>query len=359
MKLLSKRKWFIGSVIATLLLALTACGTDQKTASNQVEKQKYHLKVGYLQANAAPLADIAIQEGFFKKEKLDVELVPFTSAADGINALQSKKIDVGLTFGTTTPLKFISEGADLDIIGGHMEGGHPIYVPKEDKDQYKSFKNYKGKTIGTVPFSVPDIIFRTALEKAGLDLKKDVKIIEFKTQPDLIAAAAAHKVDVAFATSGFLAKATKAGLTPVAWSNDVQPGHVCCRAVTRGNLSKEDAVAYKKFLKGLIQAERVKLENPEKAVAAAKHHFKLDDATVNDIVNEKHLINSADPNKKQVVTLWEEMKNLGYINNDKKVDLNKHLNLTFYEEALNELIKEHPNDNYYKKTLERFKAQNL
>ena len=42
-----------------------------------------------------------------------------------------------------------------------------------------------------------------------------------------------------------------------------------------------------------------------------------------------------------------------------KVDLNKHFNLTFYEEALNELIKENPNDDYYKKTLERYKAQNL
>ena len=322
MKLLSKRKWLISGVITTLLLGLTACGTDQKTASNQggkqKDEQKYHLRVGYLQANAAPLADIAIQEGFFKKENLDVELIPFTAATDGMNALQSNKIDVGLTFGTTTPLKFISQGADLNIIGGHMEGGHPIYVPKEDKDQYKSFKDYKGKTIGTVPFSVPDIIFRSALEKAGLDLKKDVKIVEFKTQANLFEAAAAHKVDVAFATTGFLTKATKAGLTPVAWSNDVQPGHVCCRAVARGNLSKEESVAYKKFLKGLIQAERVKLESPEKALTAAKHHFKLDDATVNEIVNEKHLINSADPNKKQVVTLWKEMKNLGYINDDTK-----------------------------------------
>lgn len=64
MKLLSV-KWLIISVIATSLLTLTACGTNEKAASNQGPKQdngkKYHLTVGYLKANGAPLADIAIQ----------------------------------------------------------------------------------------------------------------------------------------------------------------------------------------------------------------------------------------------------------------------------------------------------------
>lgn len=276
-----------------------------------------------------------------------------------MNALQSKKIDVGLTFGTTTPLAFISQGADLDIIGGHMEGGHPIYVPEEDKDQYRSFKDYKGKTIGTVRLSVPDIVFRSALKDAGLDLEKDVKFVEFKTQANLLEAAAARKVDVAFASTGFLTKAKQSGLTPVAWSNDVQPGHVCCRAVSRGDLSKAESVAYKKFLKGIIQAERVKLESPEKAVEASKERFNLDDATVNEIVNEEHLHNSADPNKKQVVKLWEQMKDLGYLNEDNEVDLNEHINLTLYEDALDELIKENPDDDYYKKALDRYNEQNL
>lgn len=359
MNFLIKRKWLISGVIATSLFGLTACGSDQKTASNNGSGEKLHLSVGYLKANGAPLADIAIKEGYFKKENLDVDLVPFNASTDGINALQAKKIDIGLTFGTSTPLAFISQGANLDIIGGYMEGGHPIYVQEKDKDQYKSFKDYKGKTIGTVRLSVPDIVFRTALEKAGLDLEKDVKIVEFKTMANLIEAAGSGKVDVAFSSTGFLTKAKKAGLAPVAWSNDVQPGHVCCRVVSRGDLTKEESVAYKKFVKGIIQAERVKAETPEKAVEVSRDRLKLDDKTINEIVNEKHNINSADPNKHQVVKMWEEMKNLGYISEDKKVDVNKHLNLTFYEEALNELIKENPNDSYYKKILERYNEQNL
>ena len=57
MKFFTKRKWVLSSVIATSLFALTACGSVEKTTSNQeVEKgeTQHHLKVGYLQANVSP-----------------------------------------------------------------------------------------------------------------------------------------------------------------------------------------------------------------------------------------------------------------------------------------------------------------
>ena len=57
------------------------------------------------------LADLGVSEGFFEKENLEVELIPFSASTDGSYALQSKKIDIGLTFGTTTPLAFIAQGA--------------------------------------------------------------------------------------------------------------------------------------------------------------------------------------------------------------------------------------------------------
>jgi len=345
-----------------LSVQLAACNGNENSNENAIKKdeKQYHLKVGYLKMNGAPLADIAIHEGFFEEENLTVEMVPFNASTDGINALQTNKIDIGLTFGTTTPLAFIAQGADLDIIGGHMEGGHPVYVPKEDADKYKSFEDFKGKTIGVVRLGVPDIVFKTALKKAGLDLEEDVKFVEFKTNANLIEAAAARKVDAAFSLSGFLSQATEAGLVPFIWSNDVQPGHVCCRVVTRGDYTKDQEIAFKKFLKGLIKAERLKLENPKIAVEASKERFNLSDEEINEIVNEEHLINSADPHKHQVEVLWEQMKDLGYIDGDaKNIDLNKYFNLTFYEEALKELMEENPDDDYYKKVFERYKKQNL
>ena len=68
----------------------------------------------------------------------------------------------------------------------------------------------------------------------------------------------------------------------------------------RGQISDDQAIAYKKFMKALIRAERLKLENPEKNLESSKGRFKnLPEATINEIVNEPHLHNTADPNKKE------------------------------------------------------------
>ena len=54
-------------------------------------------------------------------------------------------------------------------------------------------------------------------------------------------------------------------LAVVGWSNDLNPTHVCCRVVTKQELlSEDDGEAYKRFLKALIRAERVKNEHPDK-----------------------------------------------------------------------------------------------
>ncbi|WP_256833827.1 ABC transporter substrate-binding protein [Parageobacillus thermoglucosidasius] len=169
------------------------------------------------------------------------------------------------------------------------------------------------------------------------------------------------KVDVAVAANTILLQALKQNLAIVGWSNDLNPSHVCCRVVTRKELLSEDkGEAFKRLLKALIRAERVKNEHPEKAVAAAKAHLKLDDKTVDSIVNEEHSHYSPDPNSKEVKKMWEQMKSIGYIENADGIDINDYINLDLYERALEELMNEYPEDkDYYQKLLDRFNKQNL
>ena len=360
---ITKISYLFISVLTIFLLA--ACGKDSDKASTTADKENlkdksYEINVGYSQSGGAPLLDIGVQEKFFEKEHLKVNLIPFANSADGLNALQAGKIDVGLSFGTAAPLTFIAKGSDFSIIGGHLEGGHPILVKEENKDKYKTLADYKGKKVGTIRLFTSDIVFRSALEDAGIDWRKDLQIVEFKTGQQLLEAVSSGKVDVAVSASSLYAAAKEAKLVPVGWSNDLNPKHVCCRVVTRTELlNKDGGEAYKRFLKGLIQAERVKTEQPEKAVTAARSHFKLDDKTIDSIVNEKHAHYSADPNKKEVLKMWDQMKAIGYVQNVDKLDINKYINVDLYEKALEELIKENPNDAYYKKQLARFNKQDL
>ncbi|WP_369435974.1 ABC transporter substrate-binding protein [Lysinibacillus fusiformis] len=363
---MQNRKWekliytFLGGVS---LLALTACGTDEKASepasAEDLSEKTYDIKVGYSQSSGAPLLDVALQEGYFEDVGVNIERIGFANSADGLNALQAGKIDVGLSFGTAGPLTFISNGSDFKIIGGHLEGGHPILTKAENAKQYKTLADYKGKKVGTIRIFTSDIVFRSALAEEGIDWEKDLEIIEFKTGSMLLEAVASGKVDVAVSANSFYVQALEMGLEAVSWSNDLQPSHVCCRVVTKEELLKEDdGEGYKRFLKALILAERTKIEHPEKAVEAAREHLKVDDKVINAIVNEGHSNYSADPNKDSVVAMWSQMQEIGYVEDVEDIDINEYINIELYESALNELIEEHPSDDYFKQLLEKFNAQN-
>ena len=349
-------------LFAPFLLAasvLAACGDDTDVKTGSAEED-FEITVGLSQSSGGTLVDIAYQEGYFEDENLTVNRVGFANSADGLNALQAGKVDVGVSFGTAGPLTFIANGSDFSIIGGHLEGGHPILTKNENAGQYTSLESYKGKKVGTIRIFTSDIVFRSALDDAGIDWKNEVEIVEFKTGSMLLEAVASGKVDVAVSANSFYAQAIDMGLEAVAWSNDLQEGHVCCRVVTRTDLlSDHDGEAFKRFLKALIRAERIKGENPQVAVAAAKEYMKVDESVITTIVNDPHSNYSSDPSKEKVEQMWEQMKEIGYVENVDDININDYVNIDLYEQALNELIEEHPDDSYYQKQLVRFNEQNI
>lgn len=112
---MKKFKYFAPFLLAASVLA--ACG-DDKDVKTSSAKEDFEITVGLSQAAGGTLVDIAHQEGYFEDENVTVNRVGFTNSADGLNALQAGKIDVGLTFGTAGPLTFIANGSDFSIIGG-------------------------------------------------------------------------------------------------------------------------------------------------------------------------------------------------------------------------------------------------
>lgn len=57
--------------------------------------------------------------------------------------------------------------------------------------------------------------------------------------------------------------------------------------------------------------------------------------------------------------MWEQMKEIGYVENVDDIDVNDYVNIDLYEKALNELIEQYPDDAYYKDQLIRFNEQNI
>ncbi|MFD6442139.1 ABC transporter substrate-binding protein, partial [Peribacillus sp. NPDC060186] len=233
-----KRKSILG-ILMFFVLTLVACNGEEEASTHE---KTYKLKVGYGQLYGAPLADIARAEGFFEDENLDVEMVSFTSG--GLDALQADKIDIALTFGTATPLNYIAQGADFKFVGGHMEGGQPVVTKKENASQYKTLEDFKGKKIATIRLGTLDVVFKSALDDAGIDIHKDVEFVEVKSVADVLEAVNSGKVDVGLSNTGHMTKTEALGLTPIFWSNDLSPNDLCCRVTVRGNITGDKAVAY-------------------------------------------------------------------------------------------------------------------
>ncbi|WP_242392286.1 ABC transporter substrate-binding protein [Anaeromyxobacter oryzisoli] len=314
------------------------------------------LKVGYSAGGGSHLTILAQDQKLFQKEGIQVELVPFSSSADGLNALNAGKIDLGVSFGTGAPLTFISKGADFVVIGGHLSGGHPVITLPANASRFRSIQDFKGKTVATARLYTPDIVWRGAMRKAGLDLEKDVRIVELKNPSAVLEAVKAGKADVGIGAASIYVPAKQSGLAIVAWSNDFFPGHPCCRVVAKSRALKEDARPYRAFLKALIEAERLLSTQPELAVAANKKFLDLDDRLARDFTLEPHAHVAADPNRNGVRRMWQEMKAIGYVQSD--LDIDRFINVDLYREALSELVRQNPADAYYEQLVKTFEAQN-
>ncbi len=336
-----------------VLFSIFAAATLPLNASAKTPK----LKVGYSAGGGSILTFIAEDQKLFQKEGVDVELIPFTSSADGLNALNSGKIDIGISFGTAGPLTFIAKGSDFLIIGGHLSGGHPVISLPEKASQFKSIRDYKGKKVGTPRIYTADVVWRGAMKRAGLDLEKDVEIIEMKNPPALLEAVKAGRVDVGIGASSIYMKAKQANLAIVGWSNDFLADHPCCRAVARGKAVKNDPETYKAFLRALIQAEKIRYTRPELAVDVNRRFLEIDEDMARDYTLEPHQSHHADPNRKGVIRMWEDMNGVGYVKSD--INIDKYINIDLYRAALDAVIKKNPGDKFYGGLKKRFAKQNL
>lgn len=298
------------------------------------------LVIGYEPAACATLAMLAVDQGYYEAEGLKVDLVPFTSSADGLAALAAKKLDVGLSFGTGGPLTVATKGADIVIIGGNQTGGHPVLTKTENAAQYMDINAFRGKTVGSPRLFTADVVWRGALYRAGLVPGRDLEIIEFKRPIDVLEAVQSGKVDAGIGSTMITARAVEdPGIAIPLFSNDFVPNHPCCRIVVRSDTLKDKRPALVALLKAHIKAEKKFTEDPEAGVAAQiKHHGWTEEHT-RDTILEPHVKYYVDPNTNGVVDMWNFMLETRYLE-PQTLDPRSLIDTSIYIDALSQLKKE-------------------
>jgi NitT/TauT family transport system substrate-binding protein len=329
-----------------LAVAMQIAGTALAADTNLIS-----LKVGHLPVTGHAKFFIAKEEGFFKDEGLDVELVEFANSADGLAALRAGKLDLG-AFGTTAPLVHVAQGADIRIIGGVMGEDAAIITTAENAKTIKTIPDLKGKKIATVRLATGDAVLRGALDDAGLNWKTDVQIFELKNPPAVLEAVKSGQVDAGVTWGPNDVTAEAQGLKVIIRSRTLQPGHPCCRLTVNADDLQQRPEVWEHFIRAILRAEKFANDNHEKTLDDISKYLKLDRALIQKAYYEGYLDQTSDPNVAGIVRFWKIMLKSDFIQSDK--DITKFIDTKVYENALNSLAKEKPDDPFWKKRLETF-----
>ncbi len=183
------------SAVLSIALSIAACGGGRGAAPpNASGLEQTRLKVGIISVTATyvPLY-LAVDDGLFAKEGLEVELLPFRGGSDLIKAVVSGSADLGVV--------------SLAEVTSGIAAGQPLKafyagfnVPAFDwyaMPSITSIADARGKRFGVTQYgSSTDFLTRYALALHGIDPAKDAQIVQGGDSPTRLAAMQAGQIDV-------------------------------------------------------------------------------------------------------------------------------------------------------------------
>jgi len=262
------------SLLYSLLVLGSACaiGTLSAGCSKPPEAPRNQLKVAYLGLTCEAPIFVANEQGFFKEEGLDVELVK--TDWDGLReGLGSGQFDANHTL-IMYLLKPIEQGMDIKITAGVHTGC--LRLQTGAKSVISSVKDLKGKKIG-VPTHIgsPPYLFASRVLAAnGIDPRPeggDVQWLAFP--PDVLGKAIDDGRIDAMATSDpigtiLLGKGVVKTLADQAEDAPYKDEY-CCAAVVSGKLAREQPAAAAKVTRAILKGAKWVEENTTAAARMA------------------------------------------------------------------------------------------
>jgi NitT/TauT family transport system substrate-binding protein len=160
-------------MIKSLLLAAAVAGIYANLAPSPAEAaDKVRLVISTRMPFELFAPEQAAEEGYFKAENLDVEIIYASGGAETIQSLATGSQDVAVGVGTESVLTAYSKGASLAILGNGRRGTGEIiwYVPKDSP--IKSIKDLTGKELAfSRPGSTTHTIGKYLLRETGVNAK--------------------------------------------------------------------------------------------------------------------------------------------------------------------------------------------
>jgi NitT/TauT family transport system substrate-binding protein len=165
-------------LIAFLMIPLVACNLESK--ENNTDKKMVKVRIAEVTRSLfyAPQY-VAISEGFFKDEGINVELTTTAGGDKTMTALLSDGADIALV-GSETSIYVYAQGANDPVINfAQLTQTDGTFLVSREKIDHFSWDMLKGKTfLGQRKGGMPQMVGEFVLKKHGIDPHNDLNLIQ-------------------------------------------------------------------------------------------------------------------------------------------------------------------------------------
>jgi NitT/TauT family transport system substrate-binding protein len=221
---------------------------------------------------------IANEKGYFKKLGLQIETKMFIDGQQAVPALIAGDLDLSFMTANAGLFNSVARGAPLIVIldRGNNKADRGYTVINVSKQMAESgvksladLGKLKGKKIGVSGTgSINQYVFSLALQKAGLDPRKDVQWVFNVPQPDLMKMLGQNQVDATDLAYQFGFFAEKNGWGPmIATGDKIDPDGTIAVIATRQSLLKDKRDQLVRFAMAYLQGAKefnAAAANPDK-----------------------------------------------------------------------------------------------
>ena len=227
------------------------------------------IRVGHLVGICMSPLFYADAAGYFKDEKLNVELKFMPNPGDALTALTSGAMNI-VHIPFTNMVVAANNGAPVKIIAGSGAGG--IFVVAQGATGIKNIEDLKrakgkGLKVGSMRVNTFELTLYRNLQNAGLSYD-DFNMVWFNDVLSMAAAFEAKAIDIVTHVEPFSTNMVdKQGGVAIASNLDVwgKDGPDCVTN-TRADFIEKHPDATRRYLKALLRADREIKTNPAKAI---------------------------------------------------------------------------------------------
>ena len=121
-------------------------------------------------------------------------------------------------------------------------------------------------------------------------------------------------------------------------------------------VQNNEEVLYR-LLRSYLRAEEYMQDNMEYVSDLCVENLDLTKETADSFVLSEHMKYDTDPFTDSVTTMWNKMADYGYLTKG-DIDINDHLDSSIYKKALESLIKDYPDSEFFQDKMEQFLNNN-